>query len=121
NVHRGVHTLGSRATDIYEGAREKTRRIINAKSTAEIIFNRGTTTSLNLVAQSYGLANVREGDEIVISPMEHHSNIIPWQQVAKVTGATLIYLPLQEDGTISLEDVRKTVTSNTKKIRRAHV
>src|SRR5699024_2112121 len=75
NVHRGVHTLGTRATDLYEGARDKVRRFIHANSTAEIIFTRGTTTSLNLVAQSYGLANVREGDEIVISPMEHHSNI----------------------------------------------
>ncbi len=121
NVHRGVHTLGTRATDLYEGARDKVRRFIHANSTAEIIFTRGTTTSLNIVAQSYGLANVREGDEIVISPMEHHSNIIPWQQVAKATGATLTYLPLQEDGTISLEDVRETVTSNTKIVAIAHV
>src|SRR5699024_5189070 len=84
NVHRGVNTLGTRATDVYEAAREKTRRFINAKSTSEIIYNRGTTTGLNIVAQSYGLANVNEGDEIVITPMEHHSNIIPWQQVAKI-------------------------------------
>src|SRR5699024_4138660 len=121
NVHRGVHTLGSRATDIYEGAREKTRRIINAKSTAEIIFNRGTTTALNIVAQSYGLDNVSEDDEIVITPMEHHSNIIPWQQVAKRTGATLKYIPLQEDGTVSLDDVRETVTNKTKIVAIAHV
>ncbi|KUP05141.1 cysteine desulfurase [Bacillus coahuilensis p1.1.43] len=114
NVHRGVHTLGTRATDGYEGAREKVRTFINAKRTEEIIFTRGTTTALNLVAQSYGLANVREGDEIVITYMEHHSNIIPWQQVAKLTGATLKYIPLQEDGTIALEDVRSTVTQNTK-------
>ena len=121
NVHRGVHTLGSRATDLYEGAREKTRRFINAKSTSEIIFNRGTTTGLNIVAQSYGLANVNEGDEIVITPMEHHSNIIPWQQVAKIKGATLKYIPLQEDGTITLEDVRNTVTNQTKIVAIAHV
>lgn len=121
NVHRGVHTLGSRATDLYEGAREKTRRFINAKSTAEIIFNRGTTTALNIVAQSYGLANVKAGDEIVITPMEHHSNIIPWQQVAKITGATLKYIPLQEDGTVSLEDVNNTITHNTKIVSIAHV
>ncbi|WP_419393506.1 cysteine desulfurase [Cytobacillus praedii] len=114
NVHRGVHTLGTRATDGYEGAREKVRKFINAKSTEEIIFTRGTTTALNTVAASYGRANLHEGDEIVISYMEHHSNIIPWQQVAKQTGAVLKYLPLQEDGTISLEDVRETVTSNTK-------
>ena len=114
NVHRGVHTLGTKATDAYEGAREKVRKFINAKSMEEIIFTRGTTTALNTVAASYGLANVKEGDEIVISYMEHHSNIIPWQQVAKKTGATLKYLPLQPDGTISLEDVRQTVTPNTK-------
>ncbi|WP_096202519.1 cysteine desulfurase [Bacillus sp. FJAT-45350] len=114
NVHRGVHTLGTYATDGYEGAREKVRSFINAKSTEEIIFTRGTTTALNLVASSYGRANVSEGDEIVITPMEHHSNIIPWQQVAKATGATLKYIPLQEDGTIDLADVEKTVTANTK-------
>lgn len=114
NVHRGVHTLGTKATDAYEGAREKVRKFINAKSMEEIIFTRGTTTALNTVAASYGMENVKEGDEIVISYMEHHSNIIPWQQVAKKTGATLKYLPLQEDGTISLEDVRQTITPNTK-------
>jgi cysteine desulfurase/selenocysteine lyase len=114
NVHRGVHTLGTKATDAYEGAREKVRKFINAKSTQEIIFTRGTTTALNTVAASYGRANLREGDEIVITYMEHHSNIIPWQQVAKYTGATLKYIPLQEDGSISLEDVEKTVTPNTK-------
>jgi cysteine desulfurase / selenocysteine lyase len=114
NVHRGVHTLGTRATDGYEGAREKVRKFINAASTEEIIFTRGTTTAINTVAVSYGRANVGKGDEIVISHMEHHSNIIPWQQLAKETGATLKYVPLQEDGTISVEDVKNTVTSNTK-------
>ena len=83
NVHRGVHTLGTRATDAYEGAREKIRKFINAKSIQEIVFTRGTTTSLNIVASSYGRANLDEGDEIIITYMEHHSNIIPWQQVAK--------------------------------------
>src|SRR5690625_4743081 len=121
NVHRGVHTLGTRATDLYEGAREKVRAHINAKSTAEIIFTRGTTASLNLVAQSYARQNLKEGDEIVITPMEHHSNIIPWQQAAKFTGATLTYLPLQEDGTISLEDVKQTITTNTKIVAITHV
>ncbi|CAH2461426.1 MULTISPECIES: cysteine desulfurase SufS [Bacillus cereus group] len=121
NVHRGVHTLGTKATDAYEGAREKVRKFINAKSMEEIIFTRGTTTALNTVAASYGLDNVKEGDEIVISYMEHHSNIIPWQQVAKKTGATLKYLPLQLDGTISLEDVRQTVTPNTKIVSIMHV
>ncbi|NMD69000.1 cysteine desulfurase [Bacillus sp. DNRA2] len=114
NVHRGVHTLGTRATDGYEGAREKVRKFINAKSMQEIVFTRGTTTSLNTVARSYGGANLKEGDEICITLMEHHSNIIPWQQVAKQTGATLKYFPLQEDGTLSLEDVRATITPKTK-------
>ncbi|MBI0577584.1 cysteine desulfurase [Neobacillus cucumis] len=114
NVHRGVHTLGTRATDAYEGAREKVRKFINAKSTQEVIFTRGTTTSINTVAASYAAANLKEGDEIVITYMEHHSNIIPWQQVAKRKGAKLKYIDLQEDGTISLDDVRAQVTSNTK-------
>ncbi|MDQ0881678.1 cysteine desulfurase [Peribacillus sp. V2I11] len=114
NVHRGVHTLGTKATDAYEGAREKVRKFINASSTEEIIFTRGTTTSLNTVARSYGGANVKEGDEIVISYMEHHSNIIPWQQLAKEKGAVLKYIPLQVDGTISLDDVRATITDATK-------
>ncbi len=113
-MHRGVHTLGSRATDAYEGAREKLRRFINAKFTEEVIFTRGTTTALNLVASSYARAVCQKGDEIVITPMEHHSNLIPWQQVAKATGAVLKYIPLQKDGTISLADVEKTITGNTK-------
>ncbi|WP_110113784.1 cysteine desulfurase [Bacillus sp. CGMCC 1.16541] len=114
NVHRGVHTLGTKATDGYEGAREKVRKFINASSTEEVIFTRGTTTALNTIAASYGRANLQPGDEIVITYMEHHSNIIPWQQVAKQTGATLKYIPLTEDHSLSLEDVRSTITSNTK-------
>jgi len=121
NVHRGVHTLGTRATDAYEGAREKVRKFINAKSTQEVIFTRGTTTSINTVAASYAAANVKEGDEIVITYMEHHSNIIPWQQVARRTGAQLKYIPLQEDGTISLDDVRAAITPNTKIVSVMHV
>ncbi|MCY8231548.1 cysteine desulfurase [Priestia endophytica] len=121
NVHRGVHTLGTRATDGYEGAREKVRKFINASSTEEVIFTRGTTTALNTIAASYGRANVGEGDEIVITYMEHHSNIIPWQQVAKATGATLKYIPLTDDGSLDLEEVRNTVTSNTKIVAVMHV
>ncbi|MDO7908485.1 cysteine desulfurase [Paenibacillus sp. JX-17] len=121
NVHRGVHTLGSRATDAYEGAREKVQKFINAKRSQEIIFTRGTTTALNLVASSYGHANVKEGDEIVITPMEHHSNLIPWQQLAKATGATLKYIPLQEDGNIDLADVEKTITDKTKMVSVVYV
>ena len=114
NVHRGVHTLGNRATDSYEGARDKVRKFINAKSTKEIIFTRGTTTSINTVAAGYGRQNLQEGDEIVITYMEHHSNVIPWQQLAKEKGAVLKYIDLEADGTISLETVRNTITPNTK-------
>lgn len=121
NVHRGVHTLGTMATDAYEAAREKVRRFIGAGSTEEVIFTRGTTTAINMVAHSYGRANLSEGDEIVITPMEHHANLIPWQQVAKATGATLKYIPMQSDGTIRLEDVKNTVTSHTKIVAMAHV
>ena len=114
NVHRGVHTLGTKATDAYENAREKVRKFINASSTQEIIFTRGTTTSINAIAESYGRDNLKEGDEIVITYMEHHANIIPWQQIAKRTGAKLKYIPLQEDGSIDLKDVEATVTNQTK-------
>ncbi|NJP38292.1 cysteine desulfurase [Alkalicoccus luteus] len=121
NVHRGVHTLGSMATDGYEGAREKVRRFIGASSMEEIIFLRGTTTAINLIASSYGKENVGPGDEIVITPMEHHSNIIPWQQLAKATGAELKYIPLQPDGTISIEEAEETITDNTKIVSVMHV
>lgn len=121
NVHRGVHTLGNRATEKYEGAREKVQNFINANSTEEIVFLRGTTTAINLVAQSYGRANVEEGDEIVITYMEHHSNIIPWQQLAKERGAILKYVELEEDGTISLEQVRAAVTERTKIVSMVYV
>lgn len=121
NVHRGVHTLGSRATTKYENAREKVRQFLNARSSAEIIFNRGTTAGLNMVATGYGRKHLSEGDEIVVTEMEHHSNLIPWQQVAKVTGATLKFIPMEEDGTISIEKVRETVTDNTKIVAITHV
>lgn len=114
NVHRGVHTLGNRATDSYEGAREKVRNFINANSTEEIIFTRGTTTALNTVASGYGRQNIVEGDEIVITYMEHHSNIIPWQQLAKEKGAILKYIDLEADGTLSIEKIRETITPQTK-------
>lgn len=121
NVHRGVHTIGTRATDLYEGAREKVKQFIGAKNVEEIIFTRGTTTAINLVAQSYGKSHLSQGDEIVISKMEHHSNIIPWQQIAKVTGATLKYIPLETDGTIHLDNVRKMITPKTKIVAVTHV
>ncbi|ATD30910.1 cysteine desulfurase [Macrococcoides bohemicum] len=121
NVHRGVHTLGTRATDGYENARERVRSFINAKYFEEIIFTRGTTTAINTVAHSYGDIAVSEGDEIVITEMEHHANLVPWQQLAKRKKAVLKYIPLESDGTVTLENVRATVTSKTKIVAMAHV
>jgi len=121
NVHRGVHTLGSRATDAYEGAREKVAAFLNARHSEEIVFTRGTTAAINLAAASYARSVCGEGDEIVITPLEHHSNLIPWQQAAKATGATLKYIPLQPDGTIRLQDVEATITPNTKMVAVTYV
>lgn len=121
NVHRGVHTLSSRATDAYEGARKKVANFLNAKTEKEVIFTRGTTSSINLVASSYARAVCNEGDEIVISAMEHHSNLLPWQQVAKATKAKLKYIPLQNDGTFSIGDAEKAITSHTKIVAVSHV
>lgn len=121
NVHRGVHTLGTRATDGYEGAREIVRNFINAKYFEEIIFTRGTTTALNLVAHSFGDLVVERGDEILITEMEHHANLVPWQQLAKRKGAVLKYIPLNEDGTISIESVEASLSDKTKIVSMTHV
>lgn len=121
NVHRGVHTLGTRATDQYEGARDKVKQFIHASSTEEVIFTRGTTTSINMIGYGYARHFLQEGDEIVLTQMEHHSNIIPWQQAAKYTGAKLKYIPMEEDGTLSLDAVRSTITEATKIVAIAHV
>ncbi|MDQ7192346.1 cysteine desulfurase [Staphylococcus felis] len=121
NVHRGVHTLGSLATDGYEGARETVRRFINAPYFEEVIFTRGTTAAINLVAHSYGDANIQEGDEIVVTQMEHHANLVPWQQLAKRKGATLKFIPMTDDGQLTLSAVEETVTNRTKIVAVAHV
>ncbi|MBC1547492.1 cysteine desulfurase [Listeria sp. FSL L7-1435] len=121
NVHRGVHTLAARATDAYESARSKVAKFIHAREVAEIIFTRGTTSAINLVVDSYGEANIEAGDEIVISYLEHHSNLIPWQQLAKRKGAVLKYIELEEDGTISVEQAKKTIGEKTKIVALAHV
>ena len=121
NVHRGVHTLGNRATEAYEGARDKVQRHINARHREEVVFTRGTTAAINLVARYFARDVLKPGDEIVTTFAEHHSNFIPWQQAAKQSGATLKFIPLQQDGTIALEDIRKTVTDRTKIVAIAHV
>ncbi|TYV73916.1 cysteine desulfurase [Listeria monocytogenes] len=121
NVHRGVHTLAARATDAYESARGKVAKFIHAREVAEIIFTRGTTSAINLVVDSYAEANIEAGDEIVISYLEHHSNLIPWQQLAKRKGAVLKYIELEEDGRISVEQAKKTIGEKTKIVALAHV
>lgn len=121
NVHRGVHTLAERATTQYEAAREKVQHFINANESAEVLFTRGTTTSLNWVAKSYGEANVKSGDEILISVMEHHSNLIPWQQLAKKTGAALKYIDVTEEGLLDMESLHAQLSEKTKIVAVAHV
>jgi cysteine desulfurase / selenocysteine lyase len=114
NVHRGAHTLAARATDAYEEAREKTRRFVNASSTKEIVFVRGTTEGINLVAQSWGRRNVREGDEIVVTHLEHHANIVPWQQLCAATGAKLRVAPVDDRGDIRLDEYEKLFNPRTR-------
>lgn len=121
NVHRGVHTLAERATKEYEAARENVRKFINASSIKEILFTRGTTTSLNWVAQSYGMNNLTAQDEILISYGEHHANLIPWQQVAKKTGAKLVYVALDENGLVDENDFKQKLSTKTKLVSLAHV
>nr|WP_245338319.1 cysteine desulfurase [Staphylococcus sp. GDX8P106P-2] len=121
NVHRGVHTVGSLATDGYESARETVRRFINAKYFEEIIFTRGTTASINVVAHSYGDANISEGDEIVVTEMEHHANIVPWQQLAKRKNASLKFIPMTDEGELTIENIKATINDNTKIVAITHV
>lgn len=121
NVHRGVHTLGTKATDAYEQARMKVRGFINAQRYEEIVFTRGTTSAINLVARSFGEENVSEGDDIVVTEMEHHANIVPWQELAKRKNANLVFIPLEEDGTIKLENVEAVMTDRTKIVAITHV
>ncbi|CAD2078902.1 cysteine desulfurase [Jeotgalicoccus coquinae] len=121
NVHRGVHTLGTKATDAYEKARMKVRSFINAKRFEEIVYTRGTTAAINLVARSFGDLVIESGDEIVVNEMEHHANIVPWQQLAKRKGATLVFIPLEEDGTIALDSVKNAMSDKTKIVAITHV
>ena len=114
NPHRGAYELSVKATDIYERARVRTQQFIGAARPEEVVFTKNATEALNLVAYSYGLANVREGDEIVITISEHHSNIVPWQFVAKSRGAVLKYIYLGEDGNLSEADIAQQITARTK-------
>ena len=121
NVHRGVHTLSQRATEAYERARETVRRFLNARSEEEIIFVRGTTEAINLVAHSFGRARVRAGDEILISAMEHHSNIVPWQILCEETGARLRVAPINDEGELILDEFERLLTARTRLVAITHL
>jgi cysteine desulfurase / selenocysteine lyase len=121
NIHRAAHTLAARATDAYESAREKTRRFLNASSTREIVFVRGTTEGINLVAQSWGRRNVQKDDEVVITWLEHHANIVPWQQLCSEKGARLRVAPVNDRGEIILEEYEKLLSPRTRIVSFSHV
>ncbi len=121
NVHRGVHYLSQQATDLHEGARETVRQFINAEKTSEIVFTRGTTEAINLVASSFVEAFMHEGDEVIISTMEHHSNIVPWQLQAEKKGIVVRVIPMSDDGILDLEAYKALFTDRTKLVSVTHV
>lgn len=121
NVHRGVHFLSQQATDLHEAARETVRQFINARESREIVFTRGTTESLNLVATAYGEAFLNEGDEVIVSVMEHHSNIVPWQMLRERKGIVLKVAPMTDEGVLDLEATERLFTPRTKLLSVAHV
>lgn len=121
NVHRGVHTLSQRATDLFEAARDKVRAFINAAKAEEIVFVRGATEAINLVAQSYGRTHLKAGDEILITHMEHHSNIVPWQMVAQQTGATLKVAPMSHAGELRMDEFERLLSTRTKLVSVTHM
>ena len=116
NVHRGVHWLSDQSTDLYENSREKVRGFINAVHGHEIIFTAGTTAAINLVARSWGDSQVQAGDEILVTMMEHHSNLVPWQQLAERTGCTIQFIPVEDNGTLALDKIDALVSERTKLI-----
>src|SRR5437660_3483452 len=121
NVHRGLHMLSSRATEAYEKARQRVADYIGAASADEIVFTRGTTESINLVAQAWGGKFIREGDVILLTVMEHHSNLVPWQLLAERTGAQLRFLPVRDDGTLELEQLSSLLTPEVKLFAFTHI
>lgn len=121
NVHRGVHFLSQQATELHEAARERVRRFLNARSTEEILFTRGTTESLNLMACSYGEAFLREGDEVIVTTMEHHSNIVPWQLLRDRKGIVIKVVPIHDDGSLDLDALARLFGPRTKLLSVAHV
>jgi cysteine desulfurase / selenocysteine lyase len=121
NIHRGIHTLAEEATAAFEGTRDAVREFINAESREQVIFTSGTTEGINLVAQTWGRQNIKEGDEIVISNMEHHSNIVPWYLLCQEKGAVLRVIPINEDGELEMEEFEKLLNNKTKLVSVVHV
>ena len=121
NVHRGVHTLSQRATEAYEASRTKVQQFINAGSVKEVVFTRGTTEAINLVAQSYGRANLRSDDEVLITEMEHHANIVPWQLLCEQTGAKLKVVPFDDTGVLEMSRLKDQLTEKTRIVAVTHV
>ena len=121
NVHRGVHFLSQKATDLHEAARERVRQFINARSTAEVLFTRGTTESLNLVASSFGEVFLKEGDEVIVSVMEHHSDIVPWQLLRERKGIVIRVIPMDDSGRLDLEAYERLFSERTRLVCVAHV
>jgi cysteine desulfurase / selenocysteine lyase len=121
NVHRAVHTLSQEATELHENARKTVANFINAKDETEIVFVRGTTEAINLVAYAWGLHNLKKGDEIVVSLMEHHSNIVPWEIISKITGFTIEYAKVNQDGTLDYADLESKISGKTKLVSLSHV
>ncbi len=121
NIHRGAHTLAARATDAYEEAREKVQRFINARSSEEIIFVRGTTEGINLVAQTYGRQYLTPGDEVIVSELDHHANIVPWQRICQERGATLRAIPTDQNGDLILSELERLITPRTRFVSVGHV
>jgi cysteine desulfurase/selenocysteine lyase len=121
NVHRGVHRLSQQATDAYEGAREAIATLINAPDTRQVIYTRGTTEALNIVASSFGRSVLHEGDEVIVSEMEHHSNIVPWQMACDATGASLRVIPVTDDGELEMETFRDLLNERTRIVAITHI
>tara|TARA_B100000586_G_C20081109_1_gene415430 strand:+ start:261 stop:1523 length:1263 start_codon:yes stop_codon:yes gene_type:complete len=121
NIHRGVHTLSENATKAYELARLKVKNFINAQSNKEVIFVRGATEAINLVAQSFGRNSLNENDEIIITELEHHANIVPWQLLSEQTGATLKFIPINDNGELIIEEYKKLLSKNTKIVAVGHI
>jgi cysteine desulfurase/selenocysteine lyase len=121
NVHRGAYGVGAKASELFEAAREQVARFLNARESAEIIFTRGTTESINLVAASWGGSQLREGDEIIVSEMEHHANILPWMQIARAKGARIVVWRITDEGRLDLDELRRLITERTRMVAVTHI